>query len=943
MSRPARYDTRAQTLDIHQLRSWIFELYEPLENERQYIVYDSARGNLLIDIPPFSARSVRLIEGTGPASLLVATNAARAREAQKFREALGVRIAVHQDDTAELGAEADVLLTDDELVRPDVRAVRVRAGGEGATVLLLRKAGGVLVCGDLDLASEGAHALLGLEFSAVLSAGRAPMWNAGRDNLERMQRELPKPRKLFSILIPPPWDRAYKGRLEHQMVHNETIVPREQTAPREAAMGETTLVVARQSRDLIERAKRPIPATPAASAGNGGAPADGGSRSASAGGAPPKETKRPKPFAEDWDATGTERPATTIANAPTDIVPVIGEYRPRPLGERFRRLPIEDLVGSPYVDWSFGAIDLSPAGDEVAFSWNKTGNFEIYSAPIAKETLYQLTTGTERSVSPRWSPDGTQLAFLRDHGGDERWDIWLVDRAGEQERNLTNEPAVCHRDISWSPDGQRIAMVSNVSGRGFGVSVIDLRSGVQAALTDGAHDDLQPRWSPDGTRIVFASRRETLRPNMEIHVVPANGGATTRLDTRQGKDGESRDASFSPDGRRIAFSTNVRGRYEPALATFEQDRVTRVEYLTQNIHDETEPVWRPDSRGLLFLHSEESEVSVRRVFAVSHATHPVADRPGVHASAHVGPDSDLVAYLWTGARDPWDVWVTGERMVTPKRLTKSLPSTIDPATLVEPVHVRYPGADGRQIPALLYVPHAEALRGSASPPAIVHVHGGPTGQHLRWWDRASQWFANNGYVVLAPNIRGSTGYGREFQEANRGDWGGRDLQDVVKGVDWLAKEGIADAKRIGVYGGSYGGFMTLMVLTQAPDKFAAGVSLVGVVSWKTLYDTTRGDLRDYLERELGDPAKVPDLYRDRSPLTHVSKIKAPLLVLQGANDPRVPQSEAKLMTDALKAAGKTFDQHVYEGEGHGFRTRENAIDSVRRATEWFDRYLQARA
>ena len=137
--------------------------------------------------------------------------------------------------------------------------------------------------------------------------------------------------------------------------------------------------------------------------------------------------------------------------------------------------------------------------------------------------------------------------------------------------------------------------------------------------------------------------------------------------------------------------------------------------------------------------------------------------------------------------------------------------------------------------------------------------------------------------------------------------------------------------------------MTLMVLTQAPDLWAAGVSIVGVVSWKTLYDTTRGDLRDYLERELGDPAKVPDLYRDRSPLTHVAKIKAPLLVLQGENDPRVPQSEAKLMTDALEAAGKTFDQHVYEGEGHGFRTKANMIDSLRRATEWFDRYLQPRA
>jgi dipeptidyl aminopeptidase/acylaminoacyl peptidase len=918
-------------VDIHQLRSWIFELYDPLENERQYIVYDFARGNLLIDIPPFSPRASRLIEGTGRAALLVATNAARAKEAQKFREALGVRIAVHKDDALAVGGEPDVILSDDELVRADARAIRIRSGGQGATVLLLRKAGGVLVCGDLDLASPAARELMRLEFSAVLSSTRPPMWNAGKDTLLQLQRELPKPRKQFSILVPPPWDRAYKGRLEDQMAHNEKIVPREATAPREAAMGATTLVVARQSRDLIERAKRPTPAAPLGAAG-GGAPAP-----------PPKATKRPRSFAEDWDAKGTERPPTTIANPAVGIVPEAGVYRPRPLGDRFQRVSIHDLVGSPYVDWNFGAIDLSPLGDEVAFSWNKTGNFEIYSAPIAKETLYQLTDGAERSVSPRWSPDGDRIAFLRDRGGDERWDIWLVDRDGERERNLTKEPDVTHRDIAWSPDGGRIAFVSNAGGKGFGVSILDVRSGVLVPLTDGSHDDSQPRWSPDGNRIVFSSRREKVRTNVGTYVVPAAGGTVTLLDTREGKDGESLHASFAPGGDRISFTTNVRGRYEPAIAKLAGDRVSAVEYLTQNIHDETEPVWRPDGRGLLYLHSEESEVSVRRVFAVSHATHSVADRPGVHASAHVGPDSDLVAFVWTGARDPWDVYVTGERMVAPKRLTHSLPSTIDPATLVEPMHVRYPGADGREIPALLYIPHAEALRGGALPPAIVHIHGGPTAQHLRWWDRASQWFANNGYVVLAPNIRGSTGYGREFQEANRGDWGGKDLQDVVRGAEWLAKEGIADPKRIGAYGGSYGGFMTLMVLAQAPEVWAAGVSVVGVVSWKTLYDTTRGDLRDYLERELGDPTTKADLYRDRSPLTHVSKIKAPVLVLQGANDPRVPPSEATLMTDALAKANKTFDQHVYEGEGHGFRTRANAVDSVKRATEWFDRYLQARA
>src|SRR5207249_1619751 len=230
-------------MDIQQLRSWIFELYDSLENERQYIVFDSTRGNVLVDIPEFGPRPLRLIQGTGSAALLIATNPARAREAERYREALGVRIAAHADDAANIAGGADVLLSDDELVRPDVRTIRVRGKREGATVVLLRKAGGVLVCGDLDLASDAA-------------------------------REL------------------------------------------------STLVVASETQSRIERAKRPVRAVPAAAvAGDGGAAP-----------APPKQTKRPRPFAEDWDAPGTERPATTLANAPSDIVPHEVGFKPRPLG-----------------------------------------------------------------------------------------------------------------------------------------------------------------------------------------------------------------------------------------------------------------------------------------------------------------------------------------------------------------------------------------------------------------------------------------------------------------------------------------------------------------------------------------------------------------------------------------------------------------------------------
>ncbi|TMC77127.1 MAG: hypothetical protein E6J15_04515, partial [Chloroflexi bacterium] len=761
-------------MDIHQLRSWIFELYEPLENERQYIVYDEERGNLLIDAPPFSERALRLVRGAGPASLLVATNAARAADAGKYREALGLQVAVHADDADGIPGGPDLILGDDELVRPDARALRVHANGEGATVLLLRKAGGVLVCGDLDLASDAARALLPLNFSAVLSARRSPMWNAGKDDLLALQHELPKPPKQFGILLQAPWDRAYKGRLEDKLVPHDPIVPREVTAPREAAMGPETLVVATAARELVERPRRPVIPEGATTARE-----SEGAR----GPAPAKEkaetptSKRPKSFAEDWQAHGTARPPTTIANPETDIQPPPPVIAPRSIGDRYRRLSVEELAGVPYVDYIWGGIDLSPDGSEVAFSWNRSGTFEIFSAPLEGERIFQLTEANERSVWPRWSPDAKQIAFLRDRGGDERFDIWLVDRDGEHERNLTSEPGVMHRDIAWSPDGTKLAYTANAAGMGkaFAVHVIDATTGAKRALTDGTRDDFQPQWSPDGTLLVFWSRREPVRTNADLHVVASSGGETTRLDTRGGKDGESTDPRWSPDGTRVSFTTDIRGRHEVAIGTYAEREIGRVERMTDSIYDEYGAVWRPDGRALAYLHNEDAAVSLRRVFTVSHADHAVSDIPGMHASPDIGPDSDTTVFVFSSPSRPWDVYTTRERAIEARAITRSLPSTIDPATLVEPSHVRYPGADGDDVPALLFLPYTEALRGEKIPPAIINIHGGPTAQHHREWNVATQVFVNAGFVVLEPNPRGSTGYGRNWREANRRDWGGKDL------------------------------------------------------------------------------------------------------------------------------------------------------------------------
>ena len=911
-------------MDIHQLRSWIFELYEPLENERQYIVYDAERGNLLVDVPPFSDRALRLIRGTGPASVLIVTNAARGADAARYREALGVQIAAHAADAGGVPDGPDLTLRDDELVRPDARAVRIGADGAGATVVLVRKAGGVLCCGDLDLTSDAARSLMRLEFSSVLSARRPPMWNAGRDTVLVLQRELHRPTKRFGILLQAPWDRAYKGRLEDQMTPSP-LVPRDTTAAREAGMGRDTLVVARQAREQTERAPRPVRApTPVASAA-GAAPAA-------------KATARPRSFAEDWQARGTAAPPTTVPNRERDIQPVASAYRPVSLGRPVERLAVETLAGLPSVDFFWGGIDLSPDGREVAFSWNRSGSFELYSAPLDGERIFQLTdAGGARSVWPRWSNDGQRIAFLRDTEGSERLAIWLVDRDGEHERKLSRDDEATHREIEWLPDGSAIACAANVGGRSFGVQIIDAATGERRSLTDGAHDDANPRVSPDGRWIVFESRRSTVRTDADLFLVPAGGGEAIRLETRAGRPGESLDARWSPDGGQLSFTTNARGRQEIALADLDGTAVRGIRYLTENPFDESEAVWRPDGRAVVYLHNRDASLAVHRVFTASHAATPVADLPGTYRSARVGPDDTVVATFSTPRR-PNDVWVREAEGVALRPLTNSLGGRLDPALLVDPSHVRYPSADGREIPALLFVPHSESIDGGP-PGAVLYIHGGPTGQHFRWWDPQPQLLANRGLVVLAPNVRGSTGYGREFQEANRRDWGGGDLADVIAGIDWLVAQGIADRERIGITGGSYGGFMTLLALGRHPDRFAAGVSIVGVVSLRTLFETTRGDLREYLLRELGDPGTESGLYDERSPLTYADRIRAPLLVLQGANDPRVPKAEALQIVEALERAKTPHAYHEYADEGHGFAKTANRIDATRRTVDWLDRYL----
>ncbi|HUQ16667.1 MAG TPA: hypothetical protein VM070_02660, partial [Candidatus Saccharimonadales bacterium] len=572
-------------MDIHQLRSWIFELYEPLEDQRQYIVFDRERGNLLIDAPVFGERPLRLIRGVGGAAVLLITTAARGADAARYREALGLQIAAHAADAGAVPGGADVIVNDGDLLRADARVHRVGANGDAATVVLVRKAGGVLFCGDLDLGSDPARDLTTLAFSAVLSSSRAPIWGAGRDAVRLLQRELPVPKKRFGIFLQAPWDRAYRGRLQDQMTANP-LVPQEETSPREAGMGPSTLIAADLVRDKIERAKRPVPATPRAAAAPTAAAAPA---SAKAG--------RPRNFAEDWQAPATASPPTTRANAPRDIQPPAtvsgarsGVFGPIPFGAAVPRIAAESIAGLPHVDDRWGGIDLSADGSEVAFAWDRSGAFEIYSVPLSGDRIFQLTEAGVRSVWPRWSPDGRTIAFLRDTEGNEQLAIWIVDRDGEHERELVGAGGDTHRDLAWSGDGRTIVCVRG-RGPARAIDLIDAASGSRRQLTDRS-GVANPRTSPDGQWIVFEADGSERGTDTDLYLVPSGGGAPTVLDTRGGLAGSSQDARFSPDGRQLAFTTNVRGRREIAVATLDGSAVRALDFLTENPFEEWGASWR---------------------------------------------------------------------------------------------------------------------------------------------------------------------------------------------------------------------------------------------------------------------------------------------------------------------------------------------------------------
>lgn len=570
---------------------------------------------------------------------------------------------------------------------------------------------------------------------------------------------------------------------------------------------------------------------------------------------------------------------------------------------------------------------VNPVTREIAFTWNATGLPSLFTLPASGGEPRPLVTG--RSEYASWASDGHHLVYLRDEGGSEAGDLYLLDAQTGAVRALTNDP----HSYMWprfAPDG-RLAVISNHAGT-FDPYLLDLTTGQFEPLAPSDRAASSLAWSPDGRYLGFlrmADADEQGNLQATLHLYDAQQGSHRELGRLAG-DLFHADWSWRPTHAEPHLCLPADHEEYQGLLLVSPEGERR--WLVNRAGDLSQPAWSPDGRYLAFLFEQAGN---RRLWVMdSHSDKRVdlSVGEGVHEQPRWAPDGHSLTVIFQSATQPPDLWRVS--LAGPaSQLTEGLPASLPREALTPATSITFPTFDGRTIQALCYAPR------QANGAAVVWVHGGPTACHRNLWIPDIQLLTNLGYTVLAPNVRGSTGFGRTFRDLGRLDWGGGDLEDLAAAHAYLHAH---DFHRVGIMGGSYGGYLTLMALTRQPDLWDAGAALYPIANLVTLYDSTRpGDLRHYLEDQIGTPSARPDFYFERSPINFVEQVRAPLLLLQGANDPRTPLSEAQSMAEQLAAAGKLHDLHIYENEGHGFQQRANREDALHRVLAFFNHHLRS--
>ncbi len=632
-------------------------------------------------------------------------------------------------------------------------------------------------------------------------------------------------------------------------------------------------------------------------------------------------------------ATGADTPNSPSARVPTDPKSITSPNSPSA-----RPVSIEDLFYSRRV----GSPTWSPDGKQIVFSTNFTGRMNLWNVNSGGGWPLQLTVSDDRQFGAVWSPDGKWIVYNQDFGGSEYYDLFAVASDGGAPINLTNTPDVSETGPIFSHDGKTIAFGYKPKTASVAdIALLDWSSHQVRKLTNEQTKDhlwQLTNWTADD-KYVIATRINAGFDDGSVYRIEVAPGRAEELTPHQGKVLFTA-SSVSPDGRSVLVTSNQKGGYQNVALLDIASK--QLKWITGTQWEAQSGEFSPDGKLATWVLNADGLTTTYLYDIASGKSNAIAMPEGLTfpsgTPTSFSSDGKSMLLSHESSQRPSDLWVYDLASGQPRQLTFSAVAGLDPASLPAAELVHYKSFDGKMISAFLWMPFN--LKRDGTNPAVVLPHGGPTGQDVDYFDSTAAALASRGYVCIAPNVRGSTGYGIEFQKANYKDLGGGDLQDEVYATKFLLDTGYVDAKKIGITGGSYGGFMTLMAIGKTPNIWAAAVEEYGIINWYTMLQHEDPFLKQYEETLLGDPEKDRAIYEAASPIKYIRDEKAPLLVLQGTNDIRVPKEEAEQVVEILKKDGRTVEAHYYEAEGHGFSKRENQIDSLRRTVDWFDKYLK---
>ncbi|WP_108423036.1 S9 family peptidase [Flagellimonas amoyensis] len=586
---------------------------------------------------------------------------------------------------------------------------------------------------------------------------------------------------------------------------------------------------------------------------------------------------------------------------------------------------------------AIGGGSFSPDNSKLLISSNRSGIYNMYTVPASGGDMLPVTQSDSSSVfSISYFPKDERMLFRMDNNGDEIYHIYMRETDGSH-KDLTPDEGARSLFYDWATDDASFFYASNKRDNRFmDLYEMDLETMTPTLIyQNDAGYDINVI-SPDEKYVALSKSINTNDSDLFLY----NLETKELIKINKNQSGNS-GQDFSPDGSAFYYTTDNGsefsylmkyklddGTYEKAMARdwdivgmgFTDNGTYQVTYINEDAKNTIEVMEVATGKNIELPKIENMEVT----------------------SVDFSDDEKMMRFYAGGSHTPSNLYVYNLETKEQKQLTDVLNPEIQGQDLVKAEVIRYKSFDGVEIPAIYYKPYQASEENPV--PALVWVHGGPGGQSRQNFSAFIQYLVNHGYAVLAVNNRGSSGYGKTFYQMDDLNHGDKDLKDCVEGKNWLAQQPGIDGEKIGIIGGSYGGYMTMAALTYAPEEFDVGVNLFGVTNWmRTLKSIPPWweSFKDALYKELGDPYSADSVrLKQISPLFHTDKVTKPLIVLQGSQDPRVLQVESDEIVAGVRKNGVPVEYVLFEDEGHGFVKKENQIEAYSKILEFLDVYLK---